>query len=90
MAVYKNISNVDQTFYGVKFKPGEVKEVPGWINSGSVVRCNESDIKKPTKVEPKKSEEKPKDVQPAKKSKDEEAKTDDKKEVKDNKIKEDK
>lgn len=31
--IYKNISNVSQSFYGVKFNPGDIKEVPGYINS---------------------------------------------------------
>ena len=29
---YKNNSVVTKTFYGVTFKPGEIKEVPGYIN----------------------------------------------------------
>lgn len=30
--VYKNISNSKKQFYGVTFKPGDVKEVPGYVN----------------------------------------------------------
>ena len=26
------MSRITQTFYGVEFKPGDVKEVPGYIN----------------------------------------------------------
>lgn len=29
---YKNVSYSDKTFYGVTFKPGEVAEVPGYVN----------------------------------------------------------
>lgn len=45
---YKNNSVVAKTFYGVTFQPGEVKEVPGYINS------NDFDFvaKAPTKKEP--------------------------------------
>ena len=38
MNTYKNISFSEKTFYGVKFAPGEVKEVPGYINSRGMVR----------------------------------------------------
>lgn len=30
--IYKNISSCTKTFYGVSFKPGEVKDVPGFVN----------------------------------------------------------
>ena len=29
---YKNLSTSTMKFYGVEFRPGEVKEVPGYIN----------------------------------------------------------
>lgn len=34
---YKNISYSDKTFYGVTFKPGEVAEVPGYINDRQMI-----------------------------------------------------
>lgn len=30
---YKNLGRTTRTFYGVQFKPGEVKDVPGYINA---------------------------------------------------------
>lgn len=38
---YKNTSYITKTFYGVKFKPGEVKEVPDFINDPKMIRVNE-------------------------------------------------
>lgn len=38
MITYKNISFSAKTFYGVKFEPGEVKPVPGYINDSGMVR----------------------------------------------------
>lgn len=38
MITYKNISFSAKTFYGVRFEPGEVKDVPGYINSPSMIR----------------------------------------------------
>lgn len=38
MNTYKNISFSAKTFYGVKFAPGETKEVPGYINDDGMVR----------------------------------------------------
>lgn len=35
--LYKNISSVTKTFYGVVFKPGAIKEVPGYINDPKFV-----------------------------------------------------
>ena len=40
MITYKNISYSAKTFYGVKFEPGEVKSVPGFINSSSMIRVD--------------------------------------------------
>lgn len=38
MIKYRNISLSAKTFYGVRFEPGEVKEVPGYINCSSMIR----------------------------------------------------
>lgn len=38
MITYKNISYSAKTFYGVTFKPGETKSVPGYINVKGMVR----------------------------------------------------
>ena len=38
MITYKNISFSAKTFYGVKFNPGDVKSVPGYINNKGMVR----------------------------------------------------
>ena len=35
---YKNLSLATKTFYGVTFKPGEEKDVPGFINDLKFVR----------------------------------------------------
>lgn len=35
--VYKNISNSKKQFYGVTFKPGETKEVPGYVNDKHMI-----------------------------------------------------
>ena len=48
MITYKNISSSAKTFYGVKFEPGEIKEVPGYINCLGMIRVNSV----PTVVEP--------------------------------------
>ena len=69
MITYKNISFSTKTFYGVKFKPGEIKSVPGYINSFGMVRVSEPKpatskpkffdipVAEPTKVRKKKSTE---------------------------------
>jgi len=36
---YKNMSIATKTFYGVTFNPGEIKEVPGYINDKDFQRC---------------------------------------------------
>lgn len=46
---YKNLAYSEKTFYGVTFKPGEIKEVPGFINDDNFIA-----VKKP--------EDKPKEV----------------------------
>lgn len=38
MFIYKNISLATKTFYGVTFKPGDVKEVKGPINHPRFIR----------------------------------------------------
>lgn len=37
---YKNLSLATKTFYGVTFKPGEEKDVPGFINDPKFVRVS--------------------------------------------------
>lgn len=41
MITYKNISLSAKTFYGVRFEPGEMKSVPGYINSLGMIRIFE-------------------------------------------------
>ena len=36
--IFKNISYRTKTFYGVVFKPGDCKEVPGPINDPKMIR----------------------------------------------------
>jgi hypothetical protein len=55
MIKYRNISFSAKTFYGVKFEPGEVKSVPGYINCPSMVRVFTKS--KPNQDKPKTSEE---------------------------------
>ena len=47
MIQYKNISYSAKTFYGVEFAPGEIKSVPGYINSPSMVRVFRKQKSKP-------------------------------------------
>lgn len=63
MIAYKNTSLATKTFYGVTFKPGEVKEVPGYINDDRLVRV-ESVPEEP----PKRTERKTADMKSAKSS----------------------
>jgi len=35
--IYKNISACKKTFYGVVFNPGDIKEVPGYINDRQMI-----------------------------------------------------
>lgn len=49
--IYKNNSITTKTFYGVTFKPGETKTVPGYINSKGFIR-----IKSVPKELPKRTE----------------------------------
>ena len=41
MIKYQNISLSAKTFYGVRFEPGEIKSVPGYINCRNMVRIFE-------------------------------------------------
>lgn len=38
---FKNISYSKRTYYGITFNPGEVKDVPGYINDNHFVRVDE-------------------------------------------------
>lgn len=51
---YKNIGTVEKTFYDVTFKPGDVKEVPGFINVKKFIRLSDKDAKLEIKQEVKK------------------------------------
>lgn len=59
---YKNLSLATKTFYGVTFKPGEEKDVPGFINDLKFVRVSKkskpviTDIVKKPNVDKVKSE----------------------------------
>jgi hypothetical protein len=44
---YKNNSFVAKTFYGVTFQPGEIKDVPGYVNDRDFMR-----VARPVKQEP--------------------------------------
>ena len=35
--VYKNISSATKIYYGVTFKPGDVKTVPGYVNDRHMI-----------------------------------------------------
>ena len=49
MFSYKNTSLSVKTFYGVTFKPGEVNDVPGFINDPSMIRVKEKPKASPSK-----------------------------------------
>lgn len=51
---YKNISNSVKTFYGVEFKPGSVKEVPGFITDRHMIVTDM--LKEPAKQKPSSNE----------------------------------
>lgn len=55
---YKNTSHSQMKFYGVVFKPGDVKEVPGYINHPKFVMVPEPKVE--VKVE--KPQSKPKEI----------------------------
>lgn len=56
---YKNISTSAKTFYGVTFKPGDIKEVDGYINHRFMIPAD-APISKESNVQQKPSSEKPK------------------------------
>lgn len=37
---YKNIGYSSKTFYGITFKPGDIREVPGYINASGMSRVD--------------------------------------------------
>lgn len=65
MFAYKNTSLSVKTFYGVTFKPGDVNEVPGFINDPSMIRVTAKPKEPPKVSDVKKS---PKVVQPSEES----------------------
>lgn len=54
MLVYKNNSLSVKTFYGVTFRPGEEKPVPGYINSPKFIRIKSVPKELPERAESKK------------------------------------
>lgn len=77
MLTYKNIGASTKTFYGVTFKPGDIKQVKGYINDPAFIRVDKPAYKnepKPLliKVEP--------EVQHKEESKDTKGESKDKKE----------
>lgn len=52
--LYKNVSFTQKTFHGVTIEPGEVKDVPGYINNRGFIRVAEMPKEPPKRVEPKK------------------------------------
>jgi len=44
---YKNVSTFTKTFYGVAFAPGEIKEVPGFINDMKMIKTEAAEAVKP-------------------------------------------
>lgn len=78
---YKNTSYSNKTFYGVTFKPGETKEVDGYINTKCMIPA-EGPANKKDNVQQKPSPEQPKKEAPNKVvegKKSDEVKSDDKK-----------
>lgn len=57
--VYKNISSSTKIFYGVTFKPGDIREVPGYVNDRHMIIAtlpsNNKQESKVVKQQPKKS-----------------------------------
>jgi len=51
MLVYKNISKYERTIRGITFKPGEIKEVPGYLNDPWFVRLSSMPVEPPKAVE---------------------------------------
>jgi len=69
MLIYKNISCTTKTFYGVTFRPGEVKSVPGYINDPNFIRVFSMPKEPPKRVESQKKSA-PKSVEKPQKEKD--------------------
>ena len=67
MLVYKNNSLSIKTFYGVTFHPGDIKSVPGYINSAKFIRVKSVPKELPERTEPKRRG-RPKKNQTSKKS----------------------
>lgn len=42
--VYKNTSFATKTFYGVEFKHGDIKEVPGYINDPKFILLTDTKL----------------------------------------------
>lgn len=69
MVTYKNITYSAKTFYGIKFEPGDIKSVPGYINCPGMVRIfgkapkttTQAPVHEPSKRGRKKSNEPEKD-----------------------------
>lgn len=58
---YRNIGMAPKTFYNVTFNPGEIHDVPGFINCGSFVRVPDSEeVSEPRHNAAKTDAEKPK------------------------------
>lgn len=55
MMIYKNNSSIAKTFYGVRFEPDEIKEVPGFINDRTFIPVDKLPQKPPVSVESTKS-----------------------------------
>lgn len=76
---YQNISRATKTFYGVTFKPGEIHDVPGYINDIGFERCAKPKAQpKPEpkpKSQPKVSDESKPASQPTKPTKEEKEET---------------
>lgn len=57
---YLNTSRFAKTFYGVTFLPGQVKEVPGYINHSKFVLVASMPKEPPASIEKKKKQGRPK------------------------------
>lgn len=66
MLIYKNNSYSTKTFYGVVFKPGDIKEVPGYINCTKFIRLTSVPKELPERTEQKKRKGRPKKETPQK------------------------
>lgn len=61
---YKNCTSTVKTFYGVTFKPGEIKDVIGYINSPGFVRTSKPKEPPTEKVEKRKYTKRAKSIVP--------------------------